>query len=150
MSRRLAVLCSLSLLPWVVIVYPGEVDLVFGWGLLNSSPVHLVHLYDYLFVHTLGPAALPPHLLAWPLSVSFYLAALCSGGLSLVDREDRRLTACLVLVAALSNLRMWWGLSTTGLTAVPLGAIGMVAYTWWFHTADLRRVLPAWDETSRD
>ncbi len=150
MSGRLAALCSLSLMPWIVIVYPGEVDLVFGWGLLNTNPFHIVHLYDYLFVHTLGPAALPDHLLAWPVSFSLYLAALASGFLSLADREDRRLTAGLVLVAALANLRMWWGLSHTGLTVVPLGAIGMVVYTWWFHTADIRRTLPAWDDHPRD
>jgi uncharacterized protein (TIGR04206 family) len=146
MSRRLAVLCSLAVLPWIVVVYPGEADFVFGWGLLNTNPFHVVHLYDYLFVHTLGPRALPDHLLAWPVSFSLYLAALASGFLSFVDREDRRLTAGLLLVAALASLRMWWGLSTIGLTVLPLGAIAMVVTVWWFHAADLRRMLPAWEE----
>ena len=142
MSRHLGALLAIGLLPWLVVVYPGGTDFVFAWGLLDTRPLRFLTLYDYLFVHTLGPAALPGHLLAWPLSTLFYLVALANAALSAVDREDRRVTVGLLVLVLAMNLRLWWGLSRARGHAliVPVGAVLVLVFVWWVHAADLRRM----------
>lgn len=138
MDRRLACLLAIPFTPWLVLVYPDGFDLVFAWGLLNVDPPGVVWLHEYLFVHTQGFASLPDHLLAWPLSALFYVGAVANAALSIADREDRRVTAGLLLLAAATNLRMWAGLSIGSASAVPLGAVLLVLAAWWFHADALR------------
>lgn len=144
MSRRLGALLAVGAVPWLVVLRPGAIDLVFAWGLFDARTGRFVSLYDYLFIHTLGPAALPGHLLAWPLGALFYLTALASASLSAVGREDRRITAGLLVLAAAMNVRLWWGLPT-GSSTLPLGAASLLVVVWWFHAGDLRGTLPGAD-----
>lgn len=141
MRHRLGALLAVGVIPWLVVPYPGAFDLVFAWGLFAGRTGAFVSVLDYLFVHTSGPASLPGHLLAWPLAVLFYLCALVSASLSAVSREDRRITAGLLVLAAAMNVRLWWGLPTGGST-LPLGAASLLVIVWWFHAADLCGALP--------
>lgn len=141
MSRRLGTLLAVGVVPWLVVLDPGAIDLVFAWGLFDARTVTFVSLLDYLLVHTPGPAGLPGHLLAWPLGALFYLLALASAALSVVGREDRRITALLLALAAAMCLRLWWGLPS-GSPTVPLGAALLFAFVRWFHAEDLRRIAP--------
>lgn len=142
MSRRLGTLLAVGLVPWLVVLDPGAIDLVFAWGLFDARTVTFVSLLEYLFVHTLGPASLPGHLLAWPLGALFYLGALANASLSVIGREDRRITALLLVLAAAMCLRLWWGLPSGGSPTVPLGAALLFAFVWWFHAEDLRGIAP--------
>lgn len=142
--RRLGALLAVGIAPWLVTLRPGAFDLVFAWGLFGARTGAFVSLPDYLFVHTLGPASLPTHLLAWPLGTLLYLLALASVSLSLVGREDRRVTAVLLVLAAATSLRMWWGLPS-GSPTVPLGAALLLVAVWWFHADELRGIAPGDD-----
>lgn len=141
MSRRLGALLAVGAVPWLVVPYPGAFDLVFAWGLFAGRTGAFVSVLDYLFVHTPGPASLPGHLLAWPLATLLYLLALASAALSVVGREDRRVTAVLLVLAGVMGLRLWWGLPS-GSPTVPLGAALLFAFVWWFHAGDLRGIAP--------
>jgi uncharacterized protein (TIGR04206 family) len=143
MRRRLGALLAVGVVPWLVTLRPGTFDLVFAWGLFSARTGAFVGLHDYLFVHTFGPASLPTHLLTWPLGTLLYLFALASASLSFVDREDRRVTALLLVLAAATSLRMWWGLPSGGPSTVPLGAALLLSIVWWFHAGDLRGLAPA-------
>lgn len=142
MRRRLGALVAVGTVPWLIVPQSGSFDLVFAWGLTSTRTGHFVSLYDYLFVHTLGPANLPDHLLAWPLATLFYLGALANASLSALDREDRRITALLLVLAGAASLRLWWGLPAAGPLPVPLGAALLFAIAWWFHTDDIVGAAP--------
>lgn len=145
MNRRFGALLAVGAVPWLVVLRPGAIDLVFAWGLFDARTGRFVSLYDYLFVHTLGPAGLPDHLLAWPLGALFYLGALASASLSVVGREDRRVTAGLLVLAAAMCLRLWWGLPAGDSSTVPLGVASTLAFVWWFHAGDFREIVPGAD-----
>ena len=140
-DRRLAVLCLLSVLPWTVTVYPEGTGLVFPWGLLSPSPAFgVVPIHDYYLTHTYA-SALPPYLLAWGVSTAAYALAVASAAAgTVVAREDRRVTAALLLVAAVAHLRFTLGTDYAGITSVPLGPAVLVTTAWWFYADDLRRI----------
>ncbi|PSQ20096.1 TIGR04206 family protein [Halobacteriales archaeon QS_8_69_26] len=121
----------LALLPWTVVVHPGGVDLVFGWGLVNTNPLGVVDLPSYLFVYTPGPRSLPSRLVAWPGSTALFVLAVASASLGVVGREDRRVTAALLALAGLVHLRVALGLVRVGGTALPVGSALMLGTAWW-------------------
>ncbi|MFC4549222.1 MULTISPECIES: TIGR04206 family protein [Halorussus] len=134
-----ALLATLALLfvPWTIL---GGRDFVFLWGLATLDPVHVTTITDYLFVYTAG---LPRRLLAWPVSSLLYLLAVGSaaGGL-LVGREDRRVTAGLLVLSGVSHL--WFALGMvrrSTLVAIPLGTVLVWAVAWWFYWPDLRAMV---------
>ena len=141
-GRRIAVLCLLAALPWTVTIYPGGAGFVFPWGLLSPSPTFgLVPIHEYYFTHTYA-SRLPPYLLAWGAGTVAYAFAVASAALgATVAREDRRVTAALLLVAAAAHLRFTLGTDYPGITAVPVGPAALVAVAWWFHAGDLRRIV---------
>ena len=156
MSRRLLAVSAVAACPWLVLVYPGSADLVFAWGLVSEDVrpdrlVHVLTLDAYLFEHTPGPRSLPEHLLAWPVGAGCYALAVASAAAGLVDREDPRLTAGLLLVGAVSATRLWIGLD--GLAAVagapgatpsiPVGPLVTVLVVWWVYWPAIRDSLPA-------
>jgi uncharacterized protein (TIGR04206 family) len=123
------VLASLSV-PWTVVVYPGGVDFVFAWGLVNTNPLHLVPLSTYLLVYV-DPAGLPPRLLAWPVATGLVGLAAASAALAAVGREDRRVTAGLLVLGALVHARLTLGFLRLGETVVPLGTGLLLGGAWW-------------------
>ena len=131
-ARRLFALLAVGLAPWTV--FPSG-DFVFAWGLVSTGPLHVTTLTDYLFVYTAG---LPSRLLAWPVAVVLYLLAVASALFGPVDREDRRVTGGLLVLAGVSHLRFSLGLTRPGLLVIPTGTVLLWTAAWWFHWSDLR------------
>ncbi|WP_135820741.1 TIGR04206 family protein [Halostella litorea] len=138
--RRTAAVLALALFPWTVTLYPGGSGFVFPWGLYSPDPGGVVLVTDYFLVHT-NAAALPPHLTAWGVGTAVYALALTSAALgTAAGREDRRVTAALLVVAAVAHLRFSLGTDHAGVTTLPVGPVALFVVAWWFHAGDLRRI----------
>ena len=139
--RRLLVVAALGLLPWTVILVGGELTLVFPFGFFNTNPPELVDIYTFLFV---AGGRLPRNPQLLPLSILFYLGALGSAAAGLVDREDPRLTAGLLVLAGVAHLGVAYSVShRIRYTPVPFGALGMLAVAWWYYWPSLRATVMA-------
>jgi uncharacterized protein (TIGR04206 family) len=126
---RVAALGFLGLLavPWSVQVFSGrDATLLFAWGLVNTNPLMVTTLPEFLFLYTRG---LPEYILAWPLSAGLYAAALASAGVGWwTGREDRRVTAGLLVVAAVAQAQLAWGFSIQpNRVAWPVGSAALLA-----------------------
>ncbi len=120
-------------MPWSIQSFGGrDVTFLFAWGLLNTDPLSVTTIYRFLFVYTRG---LPEYILAWPLSVVAYGLALASAVAGwLGSREDPRVTAGLLVVAAALQARLAWGFSVQPTrTAWPLGTVALLAAAWWCY-----------------
>jgi uncharacterized protein (TIGR04206 family) len=118
---RVASLLVALLVPWTVLVYPGDISFVFAWGLANVDPVHVTTLTEYLFVRTSG---LPRYLLAWAVSVFLFTLALASAVVgALWNSEDVRVTAGLLAFAGVSHATFALGLGQSGVLAIPVGTV---------------------------
>lgn len=139
MRSSLPVLLVLLAVPWSVQTFAGgrPPTLVFAWGLVNVAPLGVTFLWDFLVRYTMG---LPDYILAWPLSVACYLAALVSALAARIDREDPRVTAGLLVVAGVAQLTLARGFSVQpGRTAWPLGtAVCWLAAGWVYARSDRR------------
>lgn len=141
-KRRLlpVAVALLGALPWTVQLWTGGVGLVFAFGLVNPETARLVTLPEYLGLSG-GPAGLPDRLLAWPVAVLLWgLAALSALGGRLLDREDRRVTGWLLVLAGASHLAFALGLNRPGLLAIPLGTVLLWAVAWWGYGGALVQV----------
>lgn len=127
--------------PWIVFLdAPGQITLVMGWGLVNTNPWHVLGLPAYLDA-TQGLATLPRSLQLWPVSFGIYCAGAASalGGV-VFDREDTRVTAGLLLLAALGSTIVWWRFAASGLGgAIPVGGFAIAVVAWWFYRPALDR-----------
>ncbi|MFB6205875.1 MAG: TIGR04206 family protein [Haloglomus sp.] len=140
-KRRLAVIAALALVPWTVILIGGELTLVFPFGFFNTNPPELVDIYTFLFVAA-GQLPRNPELL--PLSVLFYLGALVSAAAGMVDREDPRLTAGLLVLAGVAHLGVAYSVShRIYYTPIPFGALLMLGVAWWYYWPSLRATIMA-------
>jgi uncharacterized protein (TIGR04206 family) len=136
--RTLLALLSLLFLPWSLQVFAaGDATFLFAWGLVNTNPLSVTTLFDFLFVYTRG---LPEYILAWPLSVAFYAAAVASAVVGWrVDREDPRVTGGLLVLAGIAQLRLAWGFSLQpGRIAWPIGTVALLAVAWWYYWPRVR------------
>ncbi|MFB6196329.1 MAG: TIGR04206 family protein [Haloplanus sp.] len=125
----LPLLLALLAVPWSVQTYAeGAPTAVFAWGLVDTTPVGVTFLWDFLR-YTRG---LPAYILAWPLSVGCYLLALASAlGGRLVGREDPRVTAGLLAAAGVAQVTLARGFSVQpGRTAWPVGTLACGAVAW--------------------
>jgi len=131
MNRRLAAILALAVVPWTVAV-AGTVTFVFPFALVDPNTGTVTTITDYYFVYT---GALPPYLRAWGIGVCLYLGAATSAASGAVfDREDRRLTAGLLVLAGLTQLSLAHGFGRQpGRFAVPVGTVCCLAVVWWFH-----------------
>lgn len=121
-------LVALLVLPWSVVVSSSDVSLVFAWGLVNPDPFAVTTLPDYLFVHTRG---LPSRLLAWPTSVFLYAGALASAlGGRVLGREDRRVTAALLVLAGGEHLWFALGTSHSDVIVIPIATALLWTGAW--------------------
>jgi len=135
---RLFVLLALLAVPWSVQVFAvGDATFVFAWGLVNTNPLSVTTLFDFLFVYTRG---LPAYILAWPLSTLLYTAAVASAVVGWrTGREDPRVTAGLLVVAAVAQVRLAWGFSVQpGRVALPVATIAFLAVAWWGYWPEIR------------
>ena len=139
---RAAAVVAAGLVPWVVVLGPGpgaRVSLVFSFGLVNPSPLHLTTLPAYLLVLTRG---LPASLLAWPVGTLLWLAALGSAlGAIAIGREDGRLSGGLLVLAGFSLLSVAGAVGRpAGVLALPVGTAALWAVAWWGYGPALRRL----------
>ena len=132
-------LVGLLAIPWSVQVFSGrDATLLFAWGLVNTNPPMVTTLPEFLFLYTRG---LPEYILAWPLSVGLYVTALASAGIGWwTGREDRRVTAGLLVVAAVAQAQLAWGFSVQpNRVAWPVGSVALVAVAagyYWAHARE--------------
>lgn len=139
-SRRLLAVVLAGFLPWSLVFAGSELTLVFSFGLVDPRPLYLTDIVSYTFVYTRG---LPQYLFAWPLGTGLYLLAVGSAlSGDVFDREDRRVTAVLLVLVGLTQLSFAWGFSRQGRTvAVPLGTVACWTVVWWFDWPTLRTTL---------
>jgi uncharacterized protein (TIGR04206 family) len=138
-SRRdLLVLLALAAVPWSVQVFAvGDLTFLFPWGLLNTNPLHVTTLSDYLFRYTMG---LPNYILAWPLGVVLWAAAAVSAGVAAATgREDPRVTVGLLVLAGVTQLSVAVGFSVQPFrTAYPTGTAALWFVAWWRYWPRIR------------
>lgn len=127
---RVAGLLAALLVPWTVLLYPDGSSYVFAWGLASTDPVHVTTLPEYLFVRTSG---LPRRLLAWPVSTLLYGLALASAVVSLIGREDVRVTAGLLAFAGVSHATFALGMGRPGVLAIPVGTVALWGLAGWSY-----------------
>jgi uncharacterized protein (TIGR04206 family) len=126
--RRFLLVLAVGVIPWTAVSTRGITTLLHPIGLLNFTPPYLVFLPEYVFVYTGG---LPDYILAWPIGVLVYLLALASAAGGLFGREDRRLTAGLLVLVALTQLSVATGFSRRlNYVAVPFVTVAAVAVAW--------------------
>ena len=141
MNRRLAAIVALGFLPWTLVFARNYLTLIFSFGLVYP-PAHLTDIVSYLTVYT---TVIPGYLRSWPIGVGIYLLALASA-LSgvLFDREDRRVTALLLVLVGLTQLSVAWGFTRrVHYFAVPVGTVFSWTVVWWFDWETLRTLAPA-------
>jgi uncharacterized protein (TIGR04206 family) len=135
--RRLCAVLGLGIVPWSFVDAGGVVTVVFSFGFLNVDPLQLEDIVSFVTVDTVG---LPQFLLAWPVGVGIYglaVGSVLSG--TVFGREDRRVTALLLVVVGLTQLRMALGFSGRLDTyAVPVGTVLCLAVVWWFDWPAIR------------
>lgn len=140
--QRLGLVVLVGLLPWTVVVTNGFWTLVHPLGLFNATPGgewSFVFVADYLFVRTRG---LPEFILAWPTGIVVYLAALGSAALGLLDREDGRLTAGLLVLVGVTQLSVASGFGRrAGYSAFPLATITTLTVVWWVYWPDVKAIV---------
>ena len=140
MNARLGTVAAVGVLPWSLVFAGGELTLVFAFGLVDPAPLYVTDVLTYTFVYTGG---LPEFLFAWPVGVLLYAVAL-AGALSgrLWGREDRRVTALLLVLVGLTQVSFAWGLfQRPGTVAVPVGTLLCLVAVWWFDWPALRDAL---------
>jgi uncharacterized protein (TIGR04206 family) len=130
MNRRLLAILALAICPWSVAV-AGVATFVFPFALVDPNTGAVTTIDAYYFRQT---TVLPPFLQAWGIGVVLYLGAVTSAVAGVVlDREDRRVTAGLLVLAGLTQLSLAYGFSRQpGRFAVPLGTVLCLAVVWWF------------------
>ncbi|WP_096390893.1 TIGR04206 family protein [Halopenitus persicus] len=132
---RLALAATVGLLVVPVTVIAGEstYTLVSLWGLVTVAiapggdvAVSGYPIWRYLLEQPLSFGALPTSVRAWPLALAFHLLALASAATGVAwGREDRRVTAGLLVLAGIASLSVAVGIgSRYGLG--PLGAVWRV------------------------
>ena len=127
--------CGLSIIPWVALPNgAGDLTFVMSWGLVNTNPWHVLSLPEYLGA-TRGFGTLPWSLQVWPISFGFYIGAVASAASGvLIDREDPRLTAGLLVLSAVGSLIVWQRLAGHGVSGtIPLGVLATGIVVWWFY-----------------
>ena len=142
MNRRLAAIVALGFVPWTLVFAGNELTLVFSFALVDPQPLYVTDLYTYLTLYTEG---LPRFLQSWPIGTGIYLLALASA-LSgvLFDREDRRVTALLLVLIGLTQLSFAWGFTRRSLSvALPVGTVLAWTIVWWFDWETIRTLAPA-------
>ena len=142
MNRRLAAILALGAVPWSLVLAGSELTVIFSFGLVDPQPFYFTDLYTYVTAYTRG---LPQFLRAWPIGTGIYALAVASA-LSgvLFDREDRRVTALLLVLVGLTQLSFAWGFTRRSYTvALPVGTVVAWTIVWWFDWETLRTLAPA-------
>lgn len=147
--RRLAVLLVLLVAPWTVILVGDDVaTLIFLPALVTApggagtgAPVHVVPLWE-LFA---AGGGLPRNAELLPASVLLYLSGLASAAWgALRGREDARVTASLLLLAAVTHLGVAFAFRHRPAYApVPVAPVVLLGVVWWYYWPALREAVLA-------
>lgn len=138
----LAAVIAICVFPWVAVPNSsGDLTFVMSWGLVNTNPWHTLFLSEYLAA-TQGFDRLPWSLQIWPIALGFYGGAVVSATSGvIVDREDPRITAGLLVLSAVGSLFVWQGLVARGISGtVPMGAVATAVVVWWFYWPAVREL----------
>ena len=139
-SRRgLLAVAALAAVPWSLQVFSvGDATFLFVWGLVNTNPLQLTTLTDFLFRYTAG---LPNYILAWPLGAVLWLCALASAAVGAVSgREDPRVTGGLLVLAGVTQVSVAFGFSVQpNRVAYPTGTLALWLVAWWLYWPRVRR-----------
>ena len=139
-SRRgLVAVAALAAVPWSLQVFSfGDVTFLFPWGLVNTNPLQVTTLFDFLFRYTAG---LPNYILAWPLGVVLWFCALASAAVGAVaGREDPRVTGGLLVLAGATQVSVALGFSVQpNRVAYPTGTLALWLVAWWVYWPRVRR-----------
>lgn len=132
--RRRVALLALALVPWTVLTYGWELNGIFLWASVATAPPQVLPLPEYLERVGVPLARLPTRLLGWPVSAALFGLAAASEALDAVlDRDLRRPTAGLLVLAALAHLRVTLGMGRTAGLALPVGPLAAFAVLWWLY-----------------
>ena len=136
----LLAVCGLAAIPWVGISNAaGDLTFVMSWGVLNTNPWYTLWVLEYLGA-TQGLETLPRSMQLWPIALGFYIGAVVSAASGVVvEREDPRITAGLLVLSAVGSLFVWQGYRGVS-GAVPLGAVATAVVVWWFYWPAVRDV----------
>lgn len=121
------VVSAVGLVPWSVQRFTtGELFLRFAWGGVSFEPAFVVApLWTY-------PVASAPLLTQWTVATGCWLAAVASALTGLAGREDARLTAGLLGVAAAVNLLVAVSFGVQpGRVAYPTGSLAALFVAGW-------------------
>jgi uncharacterized protein (TIGR04206 family) len=143
-ARTVLVLLCLAAVPWSVQVFDvGDATFLFAWGLVNTNPLQVTTLSQFLFVYTAG---LPDYILAWPVSVCLWAGSVVSAAVGArTGREDVRVTAGLLVLAGVAQVTLARGFSVQPYRAAyPVGTAALWAAAWWFYWPAIRRRVRAW------
>lgn len=155
LDRRLGwvLVTGLLAVPMAVIPDAGDLTVVSLWGFLNTAAPAPAFggypVWSFFLDQSRGFGSLPASIRVWPVAIGFHLlaAASATAGL-LLDREDRRVTGGLLVLAAAATLWVSAGVatrfgvgSTAGwFTVIPVGALATLAVAAWAYGRDLRGV----------
>lgn len=133
-SDLLAV-CSLFVVPWVVLGYDrGPTTLLFAWGLLSPAQWHLTDVYAFFFQFTAG---LPDWILAWGVGIACFVGAVASAAVGAVTgREDVRVTGGLLALVGVAGVVVSIGFAgQPGRFGLPVGAVlaWSLAVRYWLR-----------------
>lgn len=123
---RLAVVLVVGLVPWSVQRFTtGELFLRFAWGGVSFRPALTARL---LWGYPPGV----PLVSRWLIATGCWVAALVSAIAGVADREDRRLTAGLLVIAGLANalVAVEFGVQPARV-GYPVGSVVAVAAAGW-------------------
>ncbi|MBP1953158.1 uncharacterized protein (TIGR04206 family) [Halarchaeum rubridurum] len=127
-ARRLLLLCVVGALPWTVIRWSGDAGVQYGaffaYGLgplLGPLGERFTYLPRYLAVAIIDTYWRQ----AWPTGAFLYACALGSAALGLLGREDRRVTAGLLVMSGGAELLYGLGLagSRSDLLVLPVAPL---------------------------
>jgi uncharacterized protein (TIGR04206 family) len=126
-------LLALWVVPWTVVPYPSGVNLIFPWASATTNPLHVTPLWWFIARNPGGIEQLPPRLFAWPLATLLLVVAVLGALAGRIGREDRRLTAGVLVLAGVVHLRVTVGLAGIGETAVPIGPLLAFGVASWHY-----------------
>lgn len=151
--RELGVVAALLAVPVAVLTSgTGDLTLVTLWGLVNpgsfSAPrvVNAYPLWAFFADQPRPFGSLPASIRVWPLAIGFHLLATASaGGGVAIEREDRRVTGGLLVLAATATLwvaagvagRLGVGTTAGFLTVLPVGTVATLAVAVGLYGRDL-------------
>lgn len=125
---RVAAVLAVGLLPWTVVYTRGFVTLLTSVALVDPATLDATTVVAYLG-YTRGEP--PSFMFSWVVGTLLYVPTLGSVALSLLDREDERVTAALLVLLGLTQLSVAIGfIQRPTYVAVPVATAACWTVAW--------------------